>query len=68
VIRHVVEKMDQNLHSRFKIEEPLRYRLPGFYEVKDDGRFEYRSLPFNQQVLDALPEITDTAFTLLEAL
>lgn len=68
VIRHVVEQMDQKLHPRFKIEEPLRYRLPGFYEVKDDGRFEYRSLPFNDAVYEALPEITDTAYALLEDL
>jgi hypothetical protein len=60
--------MDKELHAEFKLKEPLRYRLPGFYEKKPDGRFEYRSLPFNENVLASVPRIVDFSFGLLENL
>lgn len=67
-IVEIVKGMDKALLPLFVKGLPaLKYRLPGFYELKDHG-IEYRSLPFTQIVLDKIDEITDQAFTLLEAL
>ncbi len=68
VIKHIVSMMDKEIYPQFKINEVLKYRLPGFFEVKESGRFEYRSLPFNEQVLQNIPKIVDYAYGLLETL
>lgn len=68
VIRHIVQRMDAEVYTEFRLKEPLKYRLPGFYEKKEKGRFEYRSLPFNEKVMKALPKIVDFSFGLLEGL
>lgn len=68
VLQYIVEQMDTQVLAKFPSKVPLRYRQPGFYEVKSDGRFEYRSLPFTPDVLNCLPEIVDIAFTFLEDL
>ena len=67
VIKHIVTSMDELLPN-YKLEPTLKFRQPGYYECKSHGGFEYRSLPFNKAVLDALPSIVDYAFTLLEEL
>lgn len=68
VIKHIVKTLDEKVFYKFKPEIPLKYRNPGFYEIKPDGRFEYRSLPFNKNVLEEIPAIVDLSFTLLENL
>ncbi len=68
VIRHIVQRMDDEILPQFKLPEPLKYRLPGFFERKEKGRFEYRSLPFNEKVLQNLPKIVDFSYSLLEGL
>lgn len=44
-----------------------KYRNPGFYETKSWG-FEYRSLPFNQSVIDDMYNIIEKSFELLNSL
>ena len=44
----------------------LRHRLPGMWERKDHGGFEYRSLPANQTALDSLLQIAEFTFGLLD--
>lgn len=68
VIKHIVQTLDEKVFVKFKPPVPLKYRNPGFYEIKSDGRFEYRSLPFNKNVLEEIPFIVDLSFTLLENL
>jgi hypothetical protein len=69
VIRHIVKTMDEEVLKDYNITDvKLKYRQPGFYEVKSDGRFEYRSLPMSQRVLTYIYDITSTAFKLLEDL
>jgi hypothetical protein len=53
--------------KRPKKEDRTKYRQPGFYELKPYG-FEYRSLPANDAVMKALPEIVGKAFELLDSL
>jgi hypothetical protein len=65
VIHYIVEAMDKEVLSQYPLEEQLKYRLPGFYELKAHG-FEYRSLPFNAATLKDLYWIVDRAFTFLE--
>lgn len=68
VIKHIVEFFDSNLLHIFKEKElNLKFRMPGFYELKPYG-FEYRSLPFNLYVFENLYNIVDAAFTCLESL
>lgn len=67
-IRYLVEKFDNELLVQFPLDVTLKYRWPGFYELKRHGGFEYRSLPFNQRVFDRLLEIVDFAYTMLETL
>ena len=68
VVNHIVSCMDADTLPYFRLTEKLKFRQPGFYEMKSHGGFEYRSLPFNQAVLDAIATIVDNAFTLLEEL
>ncbi len=69
VIEYIVKEMDDAFFKRFAPEEKDRtkYRQPGFYELKPYG-FEYRSLPANRDVIEALPEIITKAFDLLASL
>ena len=67
VIKHFVKEMDENLLKKYKQCVNLKYRNPGFYELKHYG-FEYRSLPFNEDTYHGIYEITDFAFSLLEDL
>ena len=66
-IHWLVEQMDKLFFERFAPPPRLRtkFRQPGFWEAKSYG-FEYRSLPCNQATLNALPEIVEAAFDLLE--
>jgi hypothetical protein len=65
-IAHVVKTLDKEFFERFAPVKAGRtkFRQPGFFELKPYG-FEYRSLPANAQVMEALPEITRRAFGLL---
>jgi len=65
VIEYFVGEMDKAFFDRFapKEEDRTKYRQPGFYELKPYG-FEYRSLPANEEVMEALPEIVSKAFSL----
>lgn len=73
VVRAFVEAFDKEILPNYSVKAASRfkdamvYRQPGFYETKRYG-FEYRSLPFTEQVLADLYKITDFAFTLLESL
>lgn len=68
VIKHIVEGMDKDILPKMMDKMQMtKYRHPGFYEKKSHG-FEYRSLPFNKTVMDALDDITSAAFGYLEAL
>jgi hypothetical protein len=69
VIECFVKEMDKMFFDRFapKKEDRTKYRQPGFYELKPYG-FEYRSLPANDAVMEALPEIVSKAFDLFNLL
>jgi hypothetical protein len=66
-IEHIIRSLDKEFFDRFAPAKTDRtkYRQPGFFEIKPYG-FEYRSLPANAMVMEALPEITKRAFDLLE--
>ncbi len=66
-VEFVIKEMDKAFFKRFAPaeEDRTKFRQPGFFELKPYG-FEYRSLPANAQVMEALPEITRKAFDLLE--
>lgn len=70
VLNYFVKEMDKKLLTMFLTDElkSLKFRNPGFYEMKCHGGFEYRSLPFNYDVLENIFHITDFAFNLLEEL
>jgi hypothetical protein len=65
-IEYIVKTLDETFFSRFCPEKDkcTKFRQPGFYELKPYG-FEYRSLPANTQVIEALPEIVAKCFKLL---
>lgn len=69
VIEYFVREMDNAFFDRFapKEEDRTKYRQPGFYELKPYG-FEYRSLPANEAVMEALPEIVSKVFDLFNLL
>jgi hypothetical protein len=67
VLYHFVKELDEKILPQYKIDVPLKYRNPGFYEIKSWG-FEYRSLPFNKSLLSNIAEIVDFSFNLLEDL
>jgi len=58
---YIIKSLDEKLFDMF-CEESGKYRQKGMYEEKDDGRIEYRSLPFNQYVFEKLPKIVSTVF------
>lgn len=66
VIRHIVSEYDRLILPNYKYNEPFKYRNPGFYETKNDGRFEYRSLPFNQTTYNELIDIVEFGYRLLQ--
>jgi len=68
-IEWIVKEMDAEFFNRFVPEKKQRtkYRNPGYYELKPYG-FEYRSLPFNDEVMNAIPEIVNKSFELLDRL
>ena len=54
-------KVFSGLDKAFKEEIKAAKRLPGFYELKNDGRIEYRSLPANvdlNKVMDVVHTLT----------
>lgn len=68
VIDFIVKNLDTNILPGLTKNLPkLKYRNPGFYELKGWG-FEYRSLPFNQNVLQDIHSIVNYSFELLENL
>jgi len=68
VVNYIVREFDEKILPSYVEDLPkLKYRNPGFYEIKPWG-FEYRSLPFNKLVLDNIAEIVDFAFQKLEEL
>jgi len=68
VLISIIESMDADVFSMYEPDETLKYRKPGFYELKDHGGFEYRSLPFCEVTLTNIYNIVDYSFTQLEAL
>jgi len=68
VINHIVSNLDKELLLKYMkgINVELKYRRPGWYEVKSDGRFEYRSLPFTDDVISDIVDIVDFAFNQLD--
>ena len=67
VVEHIVKGMD-SLLPNYELPVFLKYRMPGFYELKEHGGFEYRSLPFTQVVLDDLASIVKFAFDTLSSI
>jgi hypothetical protein len=70
VIKYFVETFDKDILPKYVSEDKmpkLKFRNPGFYELKSWG-FEYRSLPFSTEILNDLFDITNFAFKLLEEL
>lgn len=67
VLHHIIKLLDTDILPEFPLDVPLKYRNPGFYEIKHYG-FEYRSLPFTTKVLTDLHNIVSRCFELLEGL
>jgi len=67
VVKFIVEQLDTLVYPLYKLDVALKYRRPGYYELKPYG-FEYRSLPFTSAVLNNIMKITTTAFELLESI
>lgn len=68
VIKHIVKDMDNNVLPGYVGDLPkLKYRNPGFYELKPWG-FEYRSLPFNNEVFEDIYDIASHAMDVLNAI
>ena len=67
VLKEIITYFDKKVLPKYELEVDLKYRMPGYYEIKSYG-FEYRSLPFSQEVLDDIYEIVSEAFKKLEEL
>lgn len=67
VLEYIVKKMDEELLPKYAPEEKMKYRMPGWYEIKPYG-FEYRSLPMDNLVLNTLYQIAEYSFSLLDDL
>ena len=67
VLHHFVSYLDENVLPKYRPSNDLKYRNPGFYELKSHG-FEYRSLPFSTEILGDIHEIVCTCFKLLNDL
>lgn len=68
VLWNIIDGLDEELFPKYKPDVKLKFRKVGFYELKGYGGFEYRSLPFNQAILDNIYDIVDYSFNLLENL
>jgi hypothetical protein len=68
VLEKIVREFDEKILPDYAPRKKLKFRNPGFYEVKSHGGFEYRSLPMSQKILDNLYNIVDFGFSLLEDL
>lgn len=68
VLYNFVEGLDEELFPKYKPDIRLKFRQPGFYELKYHGGFEYRSLPFSQAILDDIYDVVDYCYSLLENL
>ena len=66
-IKHIIRELDDAFFGKFAPEqdERTKYRQPGFYELKPYG-FEYRSLPFTDEVEANLFDIVKKAFEILK--
>jgi hypothetical protein len=64
---YIIKKLDAVLFSKYA-EKDGKYRQKGMYETKEDGRIEYRSLPFNQEIFDDLFPIINTVFKVVREL
>ena len=69
VVTDIIKRLDKKFFIEFEegLKTKTKYRQPGFFALKDFG-FEYRSLPFNKDVFEKLPEIIDFSFELIENL
>jgi len=67
VIKNFVQAFDEVFLDKYPMDVPLKFRNPGFFEIKNYG-FEYRSLPFTKDVLSDIVEIAEFAWNLLEEL
>jgi len=67
VIKNFVQYFDEVYLDKYPMDVPLKFRNPGFFEIKSYG-FEYRSLPFTEGVLSDIVEIAESAWSLLEEL
>lgn len=68
VLEKIIKEFDEKILPEYKPKKNLKFRNPGFYELKTHGGFEYRSLPMSQKVMDNLYNIVDFGYTLLEDL
>lgn len=68
VLYSIIKEFDEKILPMYKIDKILKYRNPGFYEMKVHGGFEYRSLPFNEKTFGGIFDIVDFAFNKLEEL
>lgn len=68
VINYIVKEFDEKVLPLYLPDVKLKFRQPGFYEVKYDGRFEYRSLPMCQKAVDDIFSISTFAFELLNGI
>lgn len=68
-IKSMVREMDKKILPIYQPKATLKYRQPGFYEMKPWG-FEYRSLPMSIDFTDYnnVRHVVDFAFSLLEKL
>jgi len=66
----IIRSMDKNILPKHNLGVNLKYRNPGFYELKSHGGFEYRSLPMysNFLNLEELESLVDYSFGLLKKL
>ena len=68
VLEKIVKEFDEKILPDYTPKKKLKFRSPGFYEIKNHGGFEYRSLPMCQKVFDNLYSIVDFGYNLLEDL
>jgi len=68
VIKYIVEEMDKLLPTYVDKKNESKFRKPGFYEMKDHGGFEYRSLPMSDKTFKDIDKIVDYAFNLINSL
>lgn len=68
-IKNIIRNMDKKILPSYSLDVPLKYRQPGFYEIKPWG-FEYRSLPMTERFINLgeLRLLVDFAFGQLEKL